>query len=127
MQPTGFIVGNGMVIAQSQTRTTEPILVLEASLDQMASDRQPCTCELCSERGALPVTDYQNTLTPKQAAKYVGISEAALRLWRSEGRGPRYFKAGEKLVRYRRTDLDAWIEARLVTAEQYGPLEDGSK
>ena len=48
-----------------------------------------------------------------QAAKYIGISEAALRLWRSEGRGPRYFKAGEKLVRYRRADLDSWIEARL--------------
>lgn len=57
--------------------------------------------------------DNQNALTPIQAAKYVGISEAALRLWRSEGRGPRHFKAGEKLVRYRRVDLDAWIEARL--------------
>ena len=57
--------------------------------------------------------EYQNTLTPIQAAKYVGISEAALRLWRSEGKGPRHFKAGEKLVRYRRADLDAWIEARL--------------
>jgi len=29
------------------------------------------------------------------------------------GQGPRHFKAGEKLVRYRRADLDAWIEARL--------------
>jgi predicted DNA-binding transcriptional regulator AlpA len=59
------------------------------------------------------VIDYQNTLTPIQAAKYVGISEAALRLWRSENKGPRHFKAGEKLVRYRRVDLDAWIETRL--------------
>jgi excisionase family DNA binding protein len=71
--------------------------------------------------------DYQNTLSPIQAAKYLGISEAVLRLWRAEGQGPRYFRAGEKLIRYRRADLDAWIEARLVTAEQYGPLEDGSK
>lgn len=73
------------------------------------------------------MTDHQDTLTPKQAAKYVGISEAAMRLWRSQSKGPRYFKAGEKLVRYRRTDLDAWIEARLVRAEHYGPLEDGSR
>jgi len=57
--------------------------------------------------------EQQSTYTPKQAGKYVGISEAALRLWRAEGRGPRFFKAGEKLVRYRKTDLDAWIEARL--------------
>jgi predicted DNA-binding transcriptional regulator AlpA len=66
-----------------------------------------------SQKGTASVSDLQNTLTPIQAAKYIGISEAVLRLWRSEGKGPRHFKAGEKLVRYRRVDLDAWIEARL--------------
>jgi excisionase family DNA binding protein len=59
------------------------------------------------------ITEHQDTLTSKQAAKYVGISEGALRLWRAEGRGPRFFRAGEKLIRYRRADLDSWIEARL--------------
>ena len=59
------------------------------------------------------MNELLQTLTPIQAAKYLGISEAVLRLWRSEGKGPRHFKAGEKLIRYRRTDLDAWIEARL--------------
>jgi predicted DNA-binding transcriptional regulator AlpA len=68
-------------------------------------------------------TEYPNhTFTPRQAAKYIGISEASLRLWRSEGRGPRYFKAGVKLIRYRRIDLDHWIQSRLITDEQYGPL-----
>jgi len=57
--------------------------------------------------------EYQSTLTPIQTAKYVGISEAALRLWRFEGKGPRHFKAGEKLVHYRRADLDSWIEIHL--------------
>ncbi len=59
------------------------------------------------------MNEQPNTLTPKKAASYLGISEAALRLWRSEGRGPRFFRAGEKLIRYRRADLDSWIEARL--------------
>lgn len=59
------------------------------------------------------MTEHPDTLTPKQAARYVGISEGALRLWRADGKGPRYFRAGEKLVRYRRADLDGWIEARL--------------
>jgi predicted DNA-binding transcriptional regulator AlpA len=40
-----------------------------------------------------------------------------LRLWRGESKGPRYFRAGEKLVRYRRADLDFWIETRLSTSE----------
>ena len=59
------------------------------------------------------VTEHQDTLTPKQTAKYMGISEAALRFWRAEGKGPRFFRAGEKLVRYRKVDLDSWIQARL--------------
>jgi excisionase family DNA binding protein len=59
------------------------------------------------------MTEQESTLTPLKAARYLGISEAALRLWRSEGKGPRHFRAGEKLVRYRRADLDAWIEERL--------------
>jgi len=52
-------------------------------------------------------------MTPKMAARYLGISEATLRLWRSRGEGPCYFRAGKKLIRYRRLELDAWVEARL--------------
>lgn len=59
------------------------------------------------------MNEQENSLTPVKAAKYLGISEAVLRLWRSQGTGPRHFRAGEKLVRYRRADLDGWIEARL--------------
>lgn len=59
------------------------------------------------------MSEPETVLTEAKAARYLGISGAALRLWRSEGRGPRHFRAGEKLVRYRRIDLDAWIEARL--------------
>ncbi len=60
------------------------------------------------------MTEQEHALTSKQAARYIGISESALRLWRTDGVGPRYFKAGEKLIRYRRADLDAWIERRLI-------------
>jgi excisionase family DNA binding protein len=60
------------------------------------------------------MTEQESTLTPIKAARYLGVSEASLRFWRSEGKGPRHFKAGEKLVRYRRADLDAWIEARMI-------------
>jgi len=57
--------------------------------------------------------EMQNTLNEREAGKYLGVSAAVLRLWRAEGKAPRYFRAGEKLVRYRRADLDLWIEARL--------------
>lgn len=55
----------------------------------------------------------ENALNERRASRYLGVSEGVLRLWRSQGKGPRHFKAGEKLIRYRRVDLDAWIEARL--------------
>jgi excisionase family DNA binding protein len=62
------------------------------------------------------------SLTPEQAAQYLGVSKAALRQWRSQYVGPRYFKAGTKLVRYLRRDLDAWVELRMsaprIFAEQ---------
>ena len=58
---------------------------------------------------------HPDTLTPKQAARYVGISEGALRLWRGQGKGPVFFRCGEKLVRYRRIDLDSSIQERLST------------
>jgi len=57
--------------------------------------------------------EQQHTYSEREAGKYLGVSGAVLRLWRSEGRGPRFFRAGEKLIRYRRADLDFWIEARL--------------
>jgi predicted DNA-binding transcriptional regulator AlpA len=61
------------------------------------------------------MSEMQNTFNEREAGKYLGVSGAVLRLWRSENKGPRYFRAGEKLVRYRKADLDTWIEARLST------------
>ena len=60
--------------------------------------------------------EERNVLSARQSGSYLGCSESVLRLWRSQGKGPRYFRAG-KLVRYRKTDLDAWIEARLSEPE----------
>ena len=52
----------------------------------------------------------------REAARYLGVSGAVLRLWRAEGKGPRFFRAGEKLIRYRKSDIDSWIESRLSSA-----------
>jgi predicted DNA-binding transcriptional regulator AlpA len=57
--------------------------------------------------------EQRNGLTEREAARYVGVSAAVFRLWRAAGTGPLYYRAGPKLIRYRRRDLDEWIEARL--------------
>ena len=52
------------------------------------------------------------TLNIAEAATYLGIAKSTLYTWRTRrpGFGPRAVKAGGAL-RYRRSDLDAWIDA----------------
>jgi DNA-binding transcriptional regulator YiaG len=57
----------------------------------------------------------QLNLAEPAAAAYLNVSEAVLRYWRRNGGGPQFFRAGAKLIRYRRRDLDVWIEAHLST------------
>lgn len=49
------------------------------------------------------------------AAKLTGLAKSTLEKLRVAGTGPRYLKLG-KVVRYRRADLDAWLDARLVAS-----------
>ena len=57
-------------------------------------------------------------LTIDEAAAYLAIPKATLYTWRTRrvGFGPRAVKIGGCL-RYRRTDLDAWIESHLEAVE----------
>lgn len=56
-------------------------------------------------------TQTAAVLTIDQAAAYVAIPKATLYTWRTRrsGLGPRAIKVGGCL-RYRRADLDAWLE-----------------
>jgi len=47
----------------------------------------------------------------KEAAAILGATVQTLRNWRWKGAGPRYRKIGQRLVRYHRADLAAFIEA----------------
>ncbi|ACL63327.1 helix-turn-helix transcriptional regulator [Methylobacterium nodulans] len=53
-------------------------------------------------------------LNDVQAAEIACLSVRTLRAWRVRGFGPAYVKAG-RAVRYRRSDLLAWIKARTVS------------
>ena len=43
-------------------------------------------------------------------AAYLGVSERTLEDWRYRSRGPRFVRVGAN-VRYRKTDVDQWLEA----------------
>jgi excisionase family DNA binding protein len=64
-------------------------------------------------------------LTIDQAAAYLAIPKATLYTWRTRraGFGPRAVKFGGCL-RYRRSDLDAWVAAHLEFSEDVPALPD---
>jgi excisionase family DNA binding protein len=61
--------------------------------------------------------DPRELLTNEQAAAVLGVSPHTLNVWRSCGRYSLPFLRIGKLIRYRRADLDAWMDSRRHGAE----------
>jgi len=53
--------------------------------------------------------------TTSEAAAHVKLSKPTLERFRLTGEGPKFLKLGGA-VRYRRADLEAWLETRLVSS-----------
>lgn len=53
-------------------------------------------------------------MSAEDLARAVGASERTVERWRYEGNGPAYLKVGH-FVRYRRADVEKWLDGRLVT------------
>jgi excisionase family DNA binding protein len=59
----------------------------------------PCATELFNE---------------DQTAEYLSVAAQTLSVWRSSGRYDLPFIKVGRVVRYRKADLDAWLESRTV-------------
>lgn len=57
-------------------------------------------------------------MSPAQAADYLGLSVPHLATLRYEHRGPKYFNPSGRIIKYRREDLDKWMDAGAVTPER---------
>lgn len=58
------------------------------------------------------ISDVLNT---REAAAYTRLGKPTLERFRLTGEGPRYCKLGGA-VRYRRCDLEEWLESRLTSS-----------
>lgn len=58
------------------------------------------------EELARPATPWLDT---EAAAAYLGSTAGTLKNWRATGRGPRYRIVQDRLIRYHRDDLDAFV------------------
>lgn len=68
--------------------------------------------EMKSERG-YPFGYLDQLVCEKDAAEFLGYTVRALQNWRLRGGGPQFVKVSARSIRYRRRDLNAWVETRL--------------
>lgn len=48
--------------------------------------------------------------TPGEVAEYVKVDEQTLANWRWLGTGPRFIKVNGGRIRYRRSDVETWLD-----------------
>ncbi len=57
--------------------------------------------------------DPDRLIDEREAASFLCYSKRALQNWRVRGGGPRFVKVSARSIRYRRRDLNRWIEERI--------------
>jgi hypothetical protein len=58
------------------------------------------------------------------AAPYIKHAKSTMNRWRTEGCGPPYIKLGRKVF-YRRADLDAFLDSRIVNSTSEADARHG--
>lgn len=68
--------------------------------------------------------DYlEQLLSEKQAAKLLGISDRTLRNWRVRGGGPKFVRVSARCIRYKRGDLQDWIDRKVASNTSQYPAK----
>jgi excisionase family DNA binding protein len=71
-----------------------------------------------SQSAVASITRHQTQdplLTPSEAAAYLGVTENTLSVWRCVGRYDIQFVKVGRLVKYRKSALDAFLQRRTVS------------
>lgn len=55
-------------------------------------------------------------MTSQQVAELLSLTDHTVRVWRTQGEGPKWFKVGTKAIRYHRADVEAWINEQRQAA-----------
>ncbi len=61
--------------------------------------------------------DLEKLLKLREAAEVLGVQPGTIYSYHSKKIGPRYIKVGNR-VRYRESDLEAWIASQTITPEK---------
>lgn len=61
--------------------------------------------------------DCREVMDEFALADFLGLTVATLRKWRWLRSGPKFVKVG-RLIRYRKTDIDAWLDQQTVATRE---------
>ena len=61
----------------------------------------------------MDAADLPELITRKQLAEYLGVTEPALSQMVTRRQGPRFIRLGRS-IRYRREDVFAWLQERVI-------------
>ena len=56
--------------------------------------------------------EFQPLLRPQDVLKVLGISRTTLARWRAAGRFPKPIRLGERILAWRRVDVESWIDSQ---------------
>jgi hypothetical protein len=70
----------------------------------------------CEQHERAAVSAIDPLVAEAAAAAFLAVSPKTLRKWRIYGCGPAYCKIGRRVVRYRRSDLEAFVHTRMRTS-----------
>lgn len=82
------------------------------ALAELLAERVRPTRELIAEAVRQIVESgimQKEWLDTAEAATYLGMSKVALEQMRKKNDGPKFYKPLPRVVRYKRSDLDAWV------------------
>ncbi|MBI1821140.1 MAG: helix-turn-helix domain-containing protein [Nitrospirae bacterium] len=55
-------------------------------------------------------------MSETEAAKFLNITPRCLQNWRLRGGGPQFIRYSRRCIRYRKVDLEVWLESRVMTS-----------
>lgn len=59
-----------------------------------------------------PLPEWPAWMSPEVAARYLDSSVNTLNYWRCHGMGPAFKRVGQRMVRYSKEDLDAFMRSQ---------------
>lgn len=68
-----------------------------------------------SDNAAVPILG-EPLLTPRMLADELGVTTKSLERWRATGEGPPFLRVSRKIIRYRKTDVEGFLAARVATS-----------